>query len=679
MNGPVEEREGERGRMGFCSIPPMPNHPTDEDLSPHPNEQKSFVGDPESVGTLAAPTPTQRAPRSPDGAPGKFGRNSRGTRRGSAILDASPPRRPLFAVLIVHRMVGYTSAMAWQCGFCAEKRPLTIRKPRVLFGFWLLVIVAFALLHALHLRADFPNHSPWAFDWAKYTDEGWYGNAAIRAHLFGPWYVAGDFNPAVALPVLPFLEWLLFFVTGVTPEAARALSVAFFFADLVLSYLLIRSAGPRWAAYLAVTLMVMSPFLYCFSRLAILEPILMTFELGALNIAVRLPELKWPVRSSAAIGLLFTVMMLTKTTAIFLLPAVAWAMLIPLRRNVFHAVRCALAAIGAFALSYGLWLSLVAWRGLWSDYQYMYTVNAYAKPGEFYWPLVSAVWSFHGGLWADHILVPLAGIVLLFAALSRRTSWSRASRVQARTLRAERRRDWGSRLFLDPVLGASALSVAGYLLFMAVQNHPQPRYFTVVGMFCFIVIAREAQALLDAGGVGTTRPRPALTIAGAIVIGVAVLAAGLNGARLIDYALHPEYTFVNAAGQLARYVDVHPNGKRLLVSISGDELSLINHVPALCDDFVSPNGSITDLPAKTAYYQPGWYASWNDLDPGTLEDLHTHFSLEQVATFAAFDDPERNHLVLFKLHPLPGGEVRDPAVQNLKDVLPDDSIQAPLE
>ncbi|MEI9968294.1 MAG: hypothetical protein WDM87_06590 [Terracidiphilus sp.] len=48
------------------------------------------------------------------------------------------------------------------------------------------------------------------FDWAKFTDEGWYGAAAIRAHLFGHWYLAGDFNSAVALPVWPFVEWVLF-------------------------------------------------------------------------------------------------------------------------------------------------------------------------------------------------------------------------------------------------------------------------------------------------------------------------------------------------------------------------------------------------------------------------------------------------------------------------------------
>ena len=139
---------------------------------------------------------------------------------------------------------------------------------RWLYVLWLALIFAFAALHALHLAADFPNHSPWSFDWAKYTDEGWYGNAAIRAHLFGSWYVPGDFNPAPAVPVWPFLEWILFFLTGVSVQAARGLAVAFFFANLVLCYALLRPRGPRWMAFLALTLVVTSPFLYCFSRLA---------------------------------------------------------------------------------------------------------------------------------------------------------------------------------------------------------------------------------------------------------------------------------------------------------------------------------------------------------------------------------------------------------------------------
>src|ERR1700722_1775389 len=184
--------------------------------------------------------------------------------------------------------------------------------PRWAYAIWLIPIGVFAILHALNLLADFPNHSPWIFDWAKYTDEGWYGNAAIRAHLFGSWYVKGDFNPAPSVPVWPFLEWLLFFFTGVSLVAARALTVGFFVINLVLSYLLLRVRGARWMALLALTLIVTSPFLYAFSRLAILEPMLTAFLLAALNLAIRLPRLKRPIAASIGIGLLFTLMLLSK-------------------------------------------------------------------------------------------------------------------------------------------------------------------------------------------------------------------------------------------------------------------------------------------------------------------------------------------------------------------------------
>ncbi len=69
----------------------------------------------------------------------------------------------------------------------------------------LFVAAVFLGLHWVHLKADFPNFSPWS-DWSKYTDEGWYGDAAIRHFQLGHWYVPGDFNPAAALPVWPFLE-----------------------------------------------------------------------------------------------------------------------------------------------------------------------------------------------------------------------------------------------------------------------------------------------------------------------------------------------------------------------------------------------------------------------------------------------------------------------------------------
>ncbi|HVZ84373.1 MAG TPA: glycosyltransferase family 39 protein [Terracidiphilus sp.] len=521
------------------------------------------------------------------------------------------------------------------------------RFQRWLYAAWLLLICVFAVLHAVHLGADFPNHSPWAGDWAKYTDEGWYGNAAVRARLFGNWYLPGDFNPAVALPVWPFLEWIVFGFSGVSLEAARALAVSLFFINLGLTYLLLRSSGPLWRALIALTLIATSPFLYAFSRLAILEPLLITLTLAALNLAVHLPGMRRPIRGSAFIGIVFAAMMLTKTTAVFLFPALVWAMALPLRREWKRALSCVAVAATTAAAAYGGWLLLVIQRGLLPDYRYLFFINTYDKPSGIWWPLESLWWSFHGGLWVDRILIPLAGIVVLLAVVAWRAAWARSLRI-------------------DPVFGASILAVAGYILFMTMQDHPQPRYFAVVAVFCFILVAQGAAALLPQTNLARTM--------GWGIAAAAAIAAVTNAAWTLSYVAFPEYTFLDAAQRLTRYIDTHPNGKRLLVSISGDQITMATHLPSLCDDF-----GTMDLPQELAAYNPGWYAAWNDLDPGTLADLHTRYSLEQVASFHAFDHPERNVLVLFKLHPLPQGTVRDEGDENLQQPLPDDKIDTPTE
>jgi hypothetical protein len=158
------------------------------------------------------------------------------------------------------------------------------------------------------------------------------------------------------------------------------------------------------------------------------------------------------------------------------------------------------------------------------------------------------------------------------------------------------------------------------------------------------------------------------------LLGAAIIAVSVNGVWTFELAVHPQYTLLDAAQQLTRYIDHHPNGNRMLVSISGDEISLMTHLPTLCDDF-----GMEDLPSKLAAYEPGWWATWNDIDPGTLEDLHVHHSLEQVASFHAMDDPDRNVLVLFKLHPLPNGRVREIEGANLQVPLPGDRIEIPVE
>jgi hypothetical protein len=331
-------------------------------------------------------------------------------------------------------------------------------------------------------------------------------------------------------------------------------------------------------------------------------------------------------------------------------------------------LRCVAAAVCAALVSYGAWMALILRLGLFADYEYLFEVNRFVKPLQFDWPLISLWWSFHGGLWVDRILIPMAGMAVVAAGLSRRRRWAR-------------------RLLLDPVFGASVLAVAGMICFMTYQDHPQPRYFAVFAFFCFFIVAQEAHALLglanapgDANNCGEGTGGGPARVASFAFIGLTAVAIGINAAWMLDYALHPEYSFVNVAERLTHYIDEHPNGNRMLVSVSGDEIMLITRQPAINDLFNSPNPVLEfpDLASKLAYYRPGWYACWNQLDPGVLEDLHTRYSVEQVASFRAFDDRTRNVLVLFKLHPWPADEVLEPTEENLRVRFPEDKFDIPL-
>ena len=61
------------------------------------------------------------------------------------------------------------------------------------------LLVLLAAIGYIHLGADFPNHSRWIDNAAKFTDEGWYASGALNHHLTGHWLVPGDFNPMVTI------------------------------------------------------------------------------------------------------------------------------------------------------------------------------------------------------------------------------------------------------------------------------------------------------------------------------------------------------------------------------------------------------------------------------------------------------------------------------------------------
>jgi hypothetical protein len=496
----------------------------------------------------------------------------------------------------------------------------------------LAIAAVFLALHALHLQADFPNYSPW-MDWSKYTDEGWYGDAAIRHFQRGHWYVPGDFNPAAALPVWPLLEAAVFHFTGVSLSAARALTVVVFALILVTSYLLVRrgtslaetspqkNASTRLAPATAVLLLAVSPFCYAFTRLAILEPLLILWTLLALMAASYLrPSEKGSRQLVAPIlfGLLIPVMVLTKTTAVFLFPAIGWMVWVRAGYRLRPFLRiCLLPAAIAAATWLGYYLTVVRPHFL-ADYRYLFSANAYTGI------TASTALGILGntvadGIWMGRILFPLALLATFVATLNPQIS----------------RR--------NPLIPALLLWAAGYAFFLAYHNNLQPRYYLVVAIPLTLLVPIVFEELWSAKS--DTRSLP---IAAMAVIAALVLTVALDARQTLRYVRTPEYTFTQAAAQIGQIIAADrradPSHSPLVLSISGSDLSLMTGLPSICDDF-----GTMELPARVAAYHPGWFVTWNQVDDDKMDALTPLYHLQRIAEFPAMDDPDRNLLILYRL------------------------------
>jgi len=489
------------------------------------------------------------------------------------------------------------------------------------------VAAVFFALHFLHLNADFPNYSPWV-DWSKYTDEGWYGDAAIRHVLFGHWYWKGDFNPAVALPVWPALELIVFRIFGVSAVAARALTLCVFGLTLLTTWVLLeRHTRPRTAmsgrplaAALAVLLLCTSPFLYAFERMAILEPLLICLALLAMLAASHLRPLsfrnwKRQFAPSIALGLLLPAIVLTKTTGVFIFPAIAYMVWARAGYRLSTAIRFAFLPS---VMAAGIWLAyffLFVHPHYLADYQYLFSANGYT--GIELEPFVTVILNtFSDGMWMGHVLYPIFfGIIALGLF-------------------------WRPHLFLNPLAPALLLWTGGYFAFLAYHNNLQPRYYLVVAVPITLLVALGLDCFREARG------RAAATIAGTFAAAVTLAIVIPDAIQMLDYVLHPEYSFRAAAEAVRQIVladKTHPN---LVLSISGSDLTLMTGLPSIDDDF-----GTMDLAERVKTYRPGWYAAWNELDDDKMDALTPLYRIERVATFPAMDDPDRNLLILYRLDP----------------------------
>jgi 4-amino-4-deoxy-L-arabinose transferase-like glycosyltransferase len=471
----------------------------------------------------------------------------------------------------------------------------------------------------VHLAADFPDRPGWK-DAAVVTDEGWYLNAATRHALTGGWYLPGDFNPAVALPVWPSLAALLFHFTGPGIVPARAFAVALLGIALACIALLLHRRSPLWVALLFLSFAVSSPFLFAFSRLALTETLLLCL----LAVAMLLADHAAPDHAApdaprnwilvAVLGAVLLLMALAKLSALSLFPAVLYLLWHRLRGSPRRVIASFLLLGVIVAGGYGLYRAAVSASPFQSDFRYFYAANQFGHPANLKGWLISLRFSVMD-LWFTCGWLSVLAFAALLASLA----------TPLRSLRSES-------LFV-----AALLLVLGTSAFICARNYHAPHYYLFTPVALAILVALALRAAFEA-----TPRRFSLWLVlpvAAVLLVFAIRAVGL--------VRHPAYTFLNAAKSVKDIIDREASPRRLLLAESGDQITLMTGQPSICDAF-----GVAPLREEIRQRDPGWFAAWDGVIPDTLAELHTRYHLQRVAAFPVASDPGRSVLLFYRLVPL---------------------------
>lgn len=190
----------------------------------------------------------------------------------------------------------------------------SLRHVDVLKAVLLLVVLCSLALRFVNLKADFPPQM--TASGVLYTDEGWYANAATRHARTGHWYLAGDFNPAINMPVGQVLHRGSFALFGTSLFSARITTVVSFILLTVFTGLLVNRQFGKLPSILATLLLASNFAGFAFSRLAIMDLVACGFDVASLVVAGSATQKNRPLSRLAIASLLLGVGILTKPTAI---------------------------------------------------------------------------------------------------------------------------------------------------------------------------------------------------------------------------------------------------------------------------------------------------------------------------------------------------------------------------
>jgi hypothetical protein len=489
------------------------------------------------------------------------------------------------------------------CMADAEFSPVlqrAIRMRRKIFILGCVVTTVLLALRLVHLRADFTAMHWLSQEGAEFTDEGFYTSAALHRFTGVPVYISGGWNPGVFMPVWPLLVGAVFHYTGVSIFAARALAVLCTWITALLAYRIARQYRSQMFAVCTALLFAANALGFFIGRLAILEPSFAMFLLLAVWMAGKVRAGGYA--QAAAVGAVFVVLTLTKTTGPFVLPAILYPMWANHRTERRAAGKLVAVALGVVVLLLGC--AKILWARQYAvDTQIILAMNPL-------WQLEHAlprlVRFFFRGTWIDPVLFPLALLCAIASAGRLRYLWR------------------------DTLFVTSFLWEAGYAAFIVFHYDGPPRYFVP------LIVPTIWLALIFLEALWPRQKQWASALAACVVI-----SALWNLASIAQYLAHPRYSFLDACAAIRRTVEADSSVPPLLIGRGAEEVSLLGGgMPAIDSDGAMP------LAQKISTYHAGWLVQWTRYSP-----QQQPFKLVAQGEYSVFSPDKKAVLRLYKILP----------------------------
>jgi Dolichyl-phosphate-mannose-protein mannosyltransferase len=485
----------------------------------------------------------------------------------------------------------------------------------------LLVIVCLLALRLWHIRADFPDYHFYSQDGARFTDEGFYLSAAIQHFTLGHAYIPGGWNAGIFMPVWPMLAGILFHFTGVSVAAARSLAVICTWFGVLLAYLVARQYRSRtfsaWTAFLVAA----NALGFFFGRLALLEPALVMFLLLSIYLAGKVRPGGYAM--AVAVGVVFTVTTLTKSTGPFVLPAVLypiWANNRDAGRDCDGDREDRWAAWKLVATVLGTVILLLGGAKIFWAHHYAADAKIILDVAPL-WELENSPMRllrfFLRGTWIDPVLFPMALIAFVAAVARLRFFWR------------------------DTLFTTAFLWEMGYAAFIVFHYDGPPRYFVT------LIVPTIWLALVFVAWLWRRHRR-----IGTLAVVCIAAAVAWNLASIANYLAHPGYSLVDASLGIKRTISAQSGAgqfeasEQLLIGRGANEVSLLaNGLPAMDTDGPMP------LAEKLDAYHPGWFMDWTDDRPARHATVAEKRTLVQRAIFSDLDCFDGAGIVLYQLFP----------------------------